>query len=681
MLKSYPFWFFVLVLICFHLFAYTGHYGYDDLFYAKLAKQFLDGQIDYYDHYSYRWTTIIYTALFFKVFGVGDFAIACSALSISIATLFISFLLLRHQKPATVFFSLSLQVLGSWYLFYSDKLTPDIYVLLFATLSIYFLVKQKFGSAKPITILNAFGLSIALFLGFLSKETILLLAPPLLFFAISDWVQKKNRIFWYMTAAFGILFLAIYFYFIQVLTGDVMARFSAIQANAYYNLCSYDVQAFIFTLRRIGYQFIELFIQTGLAIPLAFLLSAISRKPVSFWKPQSERDFYIVLSLLILISGNFMSTSIKAYSPICLDIRHFLWMMPVLAIMAGLGLKNYLEKEESDFSITRWLIVICIASWYFGSSFTFTLYLPFTLVWLLHGFYRNTWFKKYFILVLLLTQLYPVYHWVNYAQGLRYEKQKEDINKLSSAYPNETIITDEVQRNLLRFYQQFDSGSYNKVLIFEEIIGNSYVNKIIYKNWYTQYLSGMQEQDLPLWMRLESLKKTGLFRDTILGIEAFKIHDSLSAKTLFKNTFGYEGKSEYRDVNKAQIVQKNAFAGSFSEQQQEYSSSFILPLDSIHLSGKGEFMIKATVQCKMKDRTDLKLIIDISNKEKNLFWAGADANQYMKAYGLWWPVTHEVILNQADYANKHATLKIYLLMDKKPTEAFIDNWAIEVKEY
>lgn len=681
MLKSYPFWFFVLVLICFHLFAFTGHYGYDDLYYAKLAKQFLDGHIDYYDHYSYRWTTILYTALFFKVFGVGDFAIALSVLSISIATLFISYLLLRQQKPAIVFFALSLQVLGSWYLFYTDKLTPDIYVLLFATLSIFFLVKQKFGTAKPIAIINALGLALALFLGFLSKETIVLLALPLLFFAISDWVQKKNRNFWIWVGIFGFIFLAIYFYSIQLLTGDVMARFSAIQANAYYNLCSYNVQAFIFTLRRIGYQFIELFIQTGLAIPLAFLLSAISRKSVSFWKPQSEKDFFIVLSILLLISGNFMSTSIKAYSPICLDIRHFLWMMPVLAIMAGLGLKEYLDKEESDFSITRWLFILCIASWYFGSSFTFTLYLPFTLVWLLHGFYRNTWFKKYFVLTLFIVQLQPVYHWIAYAQGLKYEKQKEDIIKLSSAYPNETMITDEVQQNLLRFYQQFDSSRYNKVILFEEIKGNSYVNKIIYKNWYTQYLSGLQEQDLPMWMRLKSLEKTFLFRDTLLGIEAYKIRDTLTTKVLFKNTFGYETKSVYRDISNAILSPKNAFAGTYSEQQPEYSSSFILPLDSLHFSGKGEFIIKATVHCKMKDRTDLKLIIDISNKEKNLFWAGADANSFMKTYGMWWPVTHEVILNQADYVNKHASLKIYLLMDKKPTEAFIDNWDIEVIEY
>ncbi len=678
--KYTPFWFFVLVLVCFHLFGYIGHYGYDDLYYAKLAKHLLDGQIDFYDHYSYRWTTLAYTALYFKIFGVNDLAIALSSLSISIASLFVSFLLLRDQKTPVIFFALSLQVLGSWYLFYTDKLTPDIYIILFSTLAVYFLVRQRCNRKNSGGLFNALGLSFALFLGFLSKETIVMLAPALLFFAIGDWVQKRNRIFWLSSFVFGSVLLAAYFYCIQRATGNAFARFSAIQANTYYNLCRYDVQDIIFTIRRISYEFIELFIQTGLAIPLAFLLSSISRKPFSFLKPASKRDFFITLSLLLLFAGNFMSTSLTAYSPICLDIRHFLFMMPILSVVAANAFSNYLDDETSNFSITRWLFVLCLASLWFKTEFTYTLYLPFTLVWLLHALYRKRFLNNYFLSALFITQLYPAYHWIDYAGGLKYERQKSDVKTVFNANPNDTFITDAVQRNLINFYMAFDSNQFNRVRTFDEIKDHSYRGKIIYKNWYTQYLSGLSDERLPVWMRLHSIAKTCIFKDSILGIEACRISDSLKTHTVFKNCFGYEQESPLWDMKNSALSPKQPLHGNFSEQLKDFSAIFMLPVDSLHLSGKGEFIIRASAQCKMKDKADLKLVIDMVADNKNLYWQATNAGPFMKAYGLWWPVTNEKILQQQDYVNKNTLLKIYFWMDKAHTEVQLDDWVIEVEE-
>jgi len=66
--------FFLLILILFHKFGYIGHYCFDDMQYAKIAHDFLNGNIDYNDHYSYRLPTIVLTALSYSIFGISDFA-------------------------------------------------------------------------------------------------------------------------------------------------------------------------------------------------------------------------------------------------------------------------------------------------------------------------------------------------------------------------------------------------------------------------------------------------------------------------------------------------------------------------------------------------------------------------------------------------------------------------------
>ncbi len=65
-------------MVLYHLVAYFGHYGYDYMQYAQLAKQIADGAftLDNGDHFSYRWTLLLPTALSYKLFGVSDFASA-----------------------------------------------------------------------------------------------------------------------------------------------------------------------------------------------------------------------------------------------------------------------------------------------------------------------------------------------------------------------------------------------------------------------------------------------------------------------------------------------------------------------------------------------------------------------------------------------------------------------------
>ena len=77
---------YIILVILYHLFGYSGHYGYDDIHYAELATNLLKGTVNFEDHYAYRFPVILFTAMFYALFGINDLASSLPALAITIAT-------------------------------------------------------------------------------------------------------------------------------------------------------------------------------------------------------------------------------------------------------------------------------------------------------------------------------------------------------------------------------------------------------------------------------------------------------------------------------------------------------------------------------------------------------------------------------------------------------------------
>jgi hypothetical protein len=140
--------FFVSALILHHILGYTGHYGYDDLEYARLAGNFTHGIIDFNNHYSYRLSLILLTALSYSLFGVSDFASSLPSLIITISILLLVFFTLKNYGNLTLMAGLALTAFSRWFIFYSDKLMPDIYLAFSVTLSLFILHKYKFRSKE-----------------------------------------------------------------------------------------------------------------------------------------------------------------------------------------------------------------------------------------------------------------------------------------------------------------------------------------------------------------------------------------------------------------------------------------------------------------------------------------------------------------------------------------------------
>ncbi|MFT5595823.1 MAG: 4-amino-4-deoxy-L-arabinose transferase-like glycosyltransferase, partial [Flammeovirgaceae bacterium] len=155
---------------------YTGHYGYDDMEYAKAAVDLLDGEPDFSNHFAHRLSITAPTAVAFALVGVNDTGAALPALLFSFLIAILLAALLWQKGPIALAIGLSLAVLPQWFLFYTDKLMPDMAVafFVFAAVAAYWFSITK---PKKYTRGFAFAFSLSLLLGFLAKGTIVLALP------------------------------------------------------------------------------------------------------------------------------------------------------------------------------------------------------------------------------------------------------------------------------------------------------------------------------------------------------------------------------------------------------------------------------------------------------------------------------------------------------------------------
>ncbi len=208
------------VIIIHHVFIYTGHYGYDDLHYAKLANELLSGRMDFEDHYSFRWPILVFTAISFKLFGINDFAGALPTLIISLLTLYLVYIILKPFGAKAILFGLGITVFDGWSLHYSDKMMPDMYINLVMLSLVYCFYHLNFLRNNTSAIYHSFYFSILFFFGFLAKESILLVLPLIFYWFITDIYFKRNITFWKYTSLFSCMITLLYFVGIHYLTGS-----------------------------------------------------------------------------------------------------------------------------------------------------------------------------------------------------------------------------------------------------------------------------------------------------------------------------------------------------------------------------------------------------------------------------------------------------------------------------
>lgn len=674
---------FIGIVVVYHLLGYIGHYGYDDLSYAKLSNDLKNGVIDYDDHFSFRFPILALTAVSYSIFGISDFASAFPSMLMVTLILIVVYLLLKDKGNAALTIGLSFALLSNWFIFYSDKLMPDVYVALSVLFSLYIIHRYKYDNKKHRIIIFSVLLSLSLLFGFMSKGTIVLILPLLAFYAISDLLKKQHVKFWLCTMAIGFVTFLSYFLIIWALTGSFFKRFESIANNSYLNLCSYSEQPFKILLKRITIDFFELTVYHGIAIGFVFVIAyLLKHRKTHLFKIKDSFSFWLTSALVLVLSANFMSISFTVYSPMCLDPRHYLFLLPVVSIPASLIIKEYIEKKELSGSIIFSMLVIVIIDFFLPGNNFYLLYLPLLVLIVLFQFIKiKPLFQRLFVLVFVVILALNAVSVIRYAQKVNYRKQKEIfIENILNREEHSIVITNEIQKRLGDYYNGFKKNGKCTVVDFNEFKYDSTETRktLLFLNPYTRSLSGLDKHDLPYYAKNISEKNKLIFKDEELNIEIYEMINfaipELTGKLLLSSKNDFEIQPAFWSENERSKSEK--FKGNYSNRVKEYSSTFLYQIDALDLNGINQLYIRCEAFCNYSDKTNSSIVISIEDNNGAYIWDAVEINKYLKAYSNWWPVKHELAINLKEI-KKNSSIKIYLWnADKK--KAFVDDFKVEV---
>jgi hypothetical protein len=523
----------------------------------------------------------------------------------------------------------------------------------------------------------------------MSKETIALALPLFIYYVATDLLQQKHIRFWIYSALGGFIVLAIYFLVVWALTGDVLKRFDAIAGNSYLNLCSYDQQPLEFLVQRITSGFFTLLVREGMATSFILIIAhLVRRRSLRFLSMDDSFSFWATSALILLLSSNFMSISLTSYSPMCLDPRHYLFLIPVAAIPAAMAFRDFITHRPYALSALLFMTLTAAIAYNLPEKSFWQLYAPlallFLLMWLTGA--KPSFQHPYLALFVLLLSIQPLYT-ANYARRINYPRQREVfmeqvLNKPDSAI----VITDDIQKRLGQYYAAFSSNSRHTLLNFEEFKYDSTDRrkKILFLNGHTRFMANIaDDQKLPLYAQNMSASNPLLYQDTALNIAIYDMRrftiPEQNGKRLLYSINDFEQAAPYWSQEGHPTSAEVKYQGAYAGQASEFSTTFSYPADSLRLSGFSHFLIRCSAFVNHAKATPAQLVISIEDNTGAYIWKGAAVNPSIRAFSNWWPITHELSLPQSDI-KENATLKVYFWNPDKQ-KAYIDNFWVEVIGY
>ncbi len=500
-------------LLAHHLWGHGGHFGFDDMHYARWAKLFAEGRFRTTDdHYTFRWGLIAPLGLAYRLFGVSDHSSAVTALLATLLTLWCVWLLTASLPVPARVWAMAFTAFSEWVFFYSNKIMPDVLVMFWVTAAVtvwFGQMRHTLLASEPDQRQQGWAWRpaatvAALFAAFLSKESVFLVVPLFVYLLISDVLQGKNRRYWLLTTVFGAVSLIAYLIWCAAVLGHPLARAQAISANSYFNPCSYDQLPIAHTLRRIGYELWGVFLNTGVLLGAVFALPALFSRKIRTWlAPRTERDYLLFLGLVMVLLSNFMSTSPKAYIPLCVDIRHYLFAVPFVAAAAAVGVVEWLEARARWQSILILGLTVAATAWswlhYPEGLYVYVAMIP---VWLLCWWTRSQPLVCALLFLPLLVK--PVLVMRNAFQS-NYPTQKALVHQYLKENPtkNTLVITNPAECNIDAYLLGFDSANVQfvpfKALTPEMATRADSIVLIL--NGLTAWMSNMDWEDYPAWVR------------------------------------------------------------------------------------------------------------------------------------------------------------------------------------
>lgn len=396
----------------------------DDFLYSFHAHKFLTGSFHLsYNHFQNRLGVYLPVSLFFNYFGISPYTISLWPLIVSIFSIVIVFLFvdkILHTSLAFISsFVISTNILQ---ITYSIALFPDLIVSFYCIAIILILYYGR--EHKQEQILYPILINILLLIGFLTKETILLIGPFVFIVLIYDLYLKRNILFWKRTFFVGLFSLGFLFLMYYLITGDAFHRIRSMVYFADHKMMGPGIEQqitsmwssniFLWFNNELGYIFLLLF-----SIPTFFTL-----------KQENLNSFktYIAIYTILLLIEYIILFHTKKYGVVIMCDRMWMLLIAPFSILSA----YFIFKAENKFYIVLAILftLLAITNYYFINLNRALLFVMFLFA-IVCSFYLKKLNNKWSLILLvpfLVLCIYFIYRNSNYRLGALSSRVPEFIN-------------------------------------------------------------------------------------------------------------------------------------------------------------------------------------------------------------------------------------------------------------
>ncbi len=369
--KRYPIECFILVTASYlvmYYFTFTGFNGSDDLHYAKLANNMLNGSYNPFepnDIFAGRALLISWQAFIYFIGGINTFTTQIGSLIAIVLSCYLTiFRLGRFKEWQTVF--------GCSILFYFNPvlntttlgISPDVYIMLLGILLLILWRNINNEDNKKKAIFKSISFGAISFIALFIKENALIFIPFIFFISLLENRGKNLPMALISIATFFIfIFFSGFVYYHY--TGDFYLRVhQIINSSSTANGCMYDMSTIGALIKRLTFGAWQRFITEGFypVILAAFLLIAKTLKANGFKiQVSSIEKIFIVLLLL----GLYFPFSLKGYQPLCIRCRHFIFLLAPAVILCASYLEEGVKRKFllwEFISVSALICCICVMS-------------------------------------------------------------------------------------------------------------------------------------------------------------------------------------------------------------------------------------------------------------------------------------------------------------------------------
>lgn len=627
--------FFFILLLINHIYGFTGYFGFDDLSYAELAHAFFQKHPYWDNPFTFRFGIVIPLGILYLLFGVSDFVSVLYPLSVSLGLLILVYNNLKGERYK-ILLATAILLSNPWIIFYSDKIGVDIPITFFIFLATTLIYKSRFSDywqERPVY--NGVLFAVVIFLGLLTKETIWFLFPLVMFFLLLDLWKKQRLKFWISATITisGLFFIYSLWQYLQF--NNWFYRFMLIKSLDNTNICSYDRQPIEFVLNRISYELGLHFIRES-AFILSILMTVLCINKNTFKNVRSKENFWLLSAVILILSANFWSISYHSYHPLCIDVRHYLYIMPVSAIAIAHHYKRLLKIWPAIILLSVSLLIVVFSD-YLSIKEVAKLHAIFlSIVFVLMLIFRK--YQKYIFLCLAFLPVINIYQQIKAENQFQYAKQKKVGMEFINDKDNITIYTAETQVRLFKYYLGFNFRNL-KLIPYENF--NYLADGYHYWNYHSAYAAG-ELDDIPPAVGNLSIPENSIYNSDVIKIWKLKNSSKLYKPALYnvKNSPLWSG-----------------FVGEIHHLKTDelYGPTFKIPVSR----DVSRLTVSSRWEIKKKSSEDATLIFSLEEDGKSIIWKPFSIKSDRAVIDNWYTLYKSVIFENLDIKHK-AELKVYI---------------------